>query len=129
MEEPIQYSVASIGEMTTLVRRDSGATYVRGPSTGEITLRQYSYLYTDTFDKFVQSPGKLQAGLIEVDSVEQLFLSPLGETVAEGRFKWHVKFNRVAQALTGKAMRDGIGRVQFRKQPDGDWALTEYRLD
>jgi len=46
------------------------------------------------------------------------------ETEAQAHFTWHVTFNDVGKALSGKTTVTGTGDVIFGKQPDGQWVVA-----
>jgi hypothetical protein len=123
-------------------KNDSGFSLVGsynsyGYAPGEVTLQgngstspdtvdvvAYMYHLSPPFTKAsVQGFFVVAAGPVEIDSVDNLMLD--GDTAAEGQYKWHATLNDIGRALTGSLKRDGMGRVLFRKQPDGGWVCAE----
>jgi hypothetical protein len=121
------------GDFTELSSRPAAYTYtlnVRGKSSSDqIKIPVYTYTLSPKFLAMVPTPGitAVKAGPVQVDSVDNLLLGPT-ETMAEGRFKWHMDFNPVARVLTGKPGQSGYGSIEFGKQPDGNWVVRGFSL-
>jgi hypothetical protein len=72
------------------------------------------------------SGKSLEAGKVKIDGIDNLLLAT--ETSAEAMVRWHADFNDAAQTISGEKQRTGAGSALFRKQPDGEWVLVEYKL-
>jgi hypothetical protein len=93
---------------------------------GLATIKQYDYNLAPEFYNLGIGENAIKAGGIKIDRLENLIL--VNTVEAEASFYWHTDFNRVAQALTGKVQQSGVGRVMFRKQPDGRWVVWNYQF-
>lgn len=93
-----------------------------------VSLRQYLYSFAPAFGGFIiRENSTMNGGSIKIDKLDNL---PLNDPVrASARFYWHVDYNSAAQAITGNSQKSGVGIVNFRKQPDGKWVITKYRLE
>jgi hypothetical protein len=93
--------------------------------TRQIGIPQYTYSFSSKLQNLlVPSRNAVKTGHVEVDSVEQLLLG-VTDTMAQGQFKWHVHLNDVGQAVTHQSDLAGTGSAEFRKQPDGDWVVSD----
>jgi len=106
-----------------------GAITLRGRvNSSPILIKTYEYTISPKFKNLVATEGRtFQAGLVKIDSFGALLLEGV-ETAATARFQWHVDFNEAGRAVSGATSKTGEGEALFRKQPDGKWVLTEYRL-
>jgi hypothetical protein len=97
-----------------------------GPG-GTISVPSFSYAFSNSF-KPLPAPdaNEIYVGDIAIDGVNNLLLAT--ETEAQAHFTWHVTFNDVGKALSGKTTVTGTGDVIFGKQPDGQWVVAEYHI-
>jgi hypothetical protein len=96
-----------------------------GGAASQLTIRRYTYSFSQGFLKLMSKDGKLRGGPIQADEVRDLLLDPGGAS-AQGKFAWHANLNEPSKLVAGKPKVEGVGRVAFGKRPDGDWVVTEY---
>jgi hypothetical protein len=110
-----------------------GPLTVHGPgSPGSFALTTYTYNLTTKFGNLlVNTPaGRLVkvGDRAQVDSVDELLLGEMGETIAEGKFTWHLVYNEAGAAIFATDGENGTGRAVFRKQPDGAWICKSHEF-
>ena len=90
-------------------------------------VKEYQYAFSPSYTRLVHVNGKsLEAGKVKIDGIDNLLL--VTEASAEAAVRWHADFNDAAQTISGEKQRTGVGSALFRKQPDGEWILVEYKL-
>ncbi len=102
------------------------------PKGGQIDVPKYSYSPSQKIlgaaTEKCRSDGKgrcISFGKFVVGDVTRLLLD--SPESASGAFNWHFEASDLAVAMQPTLVqKKGVGSIQFRKQPDGDWVLVGY---
>jgi hypothetical protein len=87
----------------------------------------YSYAFTSKLKvDTVNQSEQASLGHIVVTEVNDLLLTT--DTVATGKFPWKFEYNSFGEAITQSKQPNKTGLVQFGKQPDGTWVVTQIDL-
>ncbi|MHB1488204.1 MAG: hypothetical protein ACYCZM_11725 [Acidimicrobiales bacterium] len=93
-----------------------------------IESNRYYYGFTPKFQNLVEDPGQksLLAGDFQLDEVADLLLVPGMDSAATATEVGHIDYNPAATILTGQKSEQIRRNAEFRKQPDGEWVLTQH---
>jgi hypothetical protein len=112
---PVWYGVTFIG------------TKDGAPNTQKVSVPMYSYAFTSKLKvDTVNQSEQASLGRIVVTEVNDLLLTT--DTVATGKFPWKFEYNSFGEAITQSKQPNKTGLVQFGKQPDGTWVVTQIDL-
>jgi hypothetical protein len=93
----------------------------------KISVPMYSYAFTSKADvKAVGKSDQVSIGKIVVTDVSDLLLAT--DTVAGAKFRWKMEYSDIGKAMTESKQPDKSGDVEFRKQPDGTWVVTQINM-
>ncbi len=128
------FKVSSHGNLVDLTGPSpTGEMRLSGQAKGgQITVTKYSYSPSDKLLNSskvkchkVEAENCISLGQYVVDDVNQLLLD--SAEIAAGRFNWHLELNKLGMLFYPSSdHKTGVGNVQFRKQPDGDWVLVRW---